>query len=101
MDRSDAVRIEADQLRLSTGQGAPWETVRTELAIYRHLYLEPPWTHRLFKYITLLPAYFVPPRVYYSLRRRLAGAPWYLRLRQTFFAAPTPGHVHHSFTTRS
>lgn len=97
----DAVRVEADQLRLSVGQGAPWETVRTELAIYRHLYAEPPWSHRVFKYITLLPAYVVPPRVYYSLRRRLAGASWYLRFRRSFFAAPTPGHVHHSFTTRS
>ncbi|HYL64871.1 MAG TPA: hypothetical protein VE077_19830, partial [Candidatus Methylomirabilis sp.] len=95
-----AVQVEADQLRLSVGDGAPWETVRTELAIYRNLYSDPPWSHRAFKYIALLPAYVVPPRVYYSVQRRLASSAWYRKLRRGFFPVPTPGHLDHSYTTR-
>jgi len=96
----DAVQVEADQLRLSLGEGAPWETVRTELALYRIQYSDPPWGHRAFKYATLLPAYVVPPRVYYGVRRRLASSDWYRKLRKTVFPVPSPGHVDHSLTTR-
>lgn len=91
------VQVEADQLRLSVESGLPWETVKTELAMYRILYSRPPLGHRLFKYITLLPAYFVPPRTYYSARRNLAGSHWYRRLRRVFFPIPTPRHVDHSY----
>ena len=88
-----AVRSEADQLRLSVDGGLPWETVKTELAIYRQLHSEAPWTHRMFKYATLLPAYFVPPRFYYGVRRWLAANSWYMAARKVIFPVPQPGHV--------
>jgi len=88
-----AIRTEADQLRLSVDGGLPWETVKTELAMYRQLHSDAPWTHRMFKYTTLLPAYFVPPRFYYGVRRRLAENPWYVTARKVIFPVPQPGHV--------
>ena len=91
-----AVRVEADQLRLIADGGTPWETVNTEIAMYRLLHSDAPWTHRTFKYATLLPAYFLPPRAYYSARRWLAAREWYLNARKVFFPVPQPGHVKRS-----
>ena len=88
-----SIQVEANQLRLSTDGGAPWETVRTELAMYRMLHSDASWTHRAFKYATLLPAYFVSPQIYYRVRRRLAGSESYVRARKVFFRVPQPGHV--------
>ncbi|MGC1616616.1 MAG: glycosyltransferase [Candidatus Acidiferrum sp.] len=89
----DSIQVEADQLRLSADGGAPWETVRTELAMYRMLHSDASWTHQAFKYAALLPAYFVSPRLYYRVRRRLAGSESYVRARKVFFRVPQPGHV--------
>ena len=94
------IQVEADQLRLSVDGGRPWETARTELTMYRILYIDPPWGHRAFKYVTLLPTYFLPPRVYYGTRRWLAESGWYRRLRKVFFPVPTARHLDHSFTTK-
>jgi hypothetical protein len=88
-----SIKTEADQLRLSLDGGAPWETVKTELAMYRMLHSEASWTHQVFKYATLLPAYFVSPRVYYKARRHLAESDLYVRARKVFFPAPQPRHV--------
>ena len=92
-----AVQVEADQLRLSVDGGFPWETVTTELAMYRLLHEAAPWPHRGFKYATLLPAYLVPPRIYYTVRRWLAGSDWYIRARQVVFRVPQPGHLKRSW----
>jgi len=92
-----AVQVEADQLRLSTDGGLPWETVTTELAMYRLLHSDAPWTHRGFKYATLMPAYVVPPRLYYAARRWLAERNWYVRARRVVFRVPQPGHVKRSW----
>jgi glycosyltransferase involved in cell wall biosynthesis len=89
----DSIQVEADQLRLSVDGGAPWETVKAELAMYRMLHSDASWTHQVFKYATLLPAYFVSPRLYYRVRRRLAESDLYVRARKIFFRAPQPGHV--------
>jgi len=97
----DAVWVEADQLRLSTHGGAPWETVRTELAMYHLLHSDAPWSHRVFKYATVLPAYFVPPRFYYRVRRGLAESNWYLNARKVLFPVPQPGHVRRSLKAGS
>jgi hypothetical protein len=97
----DAVWVEADQLRLSTDGGAPWQTVRTELAMYRLLHSDAPWSHRVFKYATVLPAYFFPPRFYYGARRSLAESNWYLKARKVLFPVPQPGHVKRSFKVGS
>jgi len=92
-----AIRVEADQLHLSIDGGAPWETVATELAMYRLLHGDAPWTHRSFKYATLLPAYLLPPRLYYRARRWLASRDWYIAVRQVLFQVPQPGHVKRSW----
>jgi glycosyltransferase involved in cell wall biosynthesis len=92
-----AIRVEADQLRLSIDGGAPWETVATELAMYRLLHADAPWTHRSFKYATLLPAFLLPPRAYYRTRRWLASSDWYLAARQVLFPVPQPRHVRRSW----
>jgi len=97
----DAIWVEADQLRLSTDGGAPWETVKTELAMYRLLHGDAPWSHRAFKYTTVLPACLLPPRFYYRARRWLAGNVWYLKARKVFFRVPQPGHVERSLKAGS
>lgn len=91
-----AVWVEADQLRLIVDGGAPWETVNTELAMYRLLHADAPWTHRGFKYATLLPAYFLPPRLYYRAKRALSTRDWYMNLRRIFFPVPQPAHLKRS-----
>lgn len=87
------ISIEADQLRLSLGEGFPWETVKTELAFYRILHGDAPQSHRAFKYATLLPAFLLPPRWYYGARRWLGSSSLYRRARRIFFPPPQPGHV--------
>jgi hypothetical protein len=96
-----AIQVEADQLRLSTDGGMPWETVRTELAMYHQLHGDAPWSHRAFKYATLLPAYFVSPRFYYRVRRSLAESDWYVKARKVVFPVPQPGHVRRSLRAGS
>ena len=88
-----AIRIEADQLRLSVDGGAPWETVTTELAMYRLVHGDAPWTHRSFKYATTLPAYLLPPRLYYRARRWLASSKLYLTARKVLFPVPQQKHL--------
>jgi glycosyltransferase involved in cell wall biosynthesis len=96
-----AIQVEADQLRLSTDGGAPWETVRTELDMYHLLHGDAPWSHRAFKYATLLPAYLVPPRFYYRVRRSLAESNWYVKARKVLFPVPQPGHLKRSLKADS
>ena len=96
-----AIQVEADQLRLSTDGGMPWETVRTELDMYHQLHGDAPWSHRAFKYATLLPAYFVSPRFYYRVRRSLAESDWYVNARKVVFPVPQPGHVRRSLKVGS
>jgi glycosyltransferase involved in cell wall biosynthesis len=90
------VQLDADQLRLQMGEGAPWETFRTEWKSYRIVDDDASWAHRIFKFVTLLPALISPPRAYYKLRRMLAGNESYLRARRVFFPIPKPKHLIHS-----
>jgi glycosyltransferase involved in cell wall biosynthesis len=92
-----AVRVEADQLRLSIDGGHPWETVKAELAMYHLLHQDASWTHRAFKYTTTFPAYFLPPRLYYGARRWLAASVIYRRSRRIFFPVPQPRHIKRSW----
>ena len=85
--------VTADQSRLQVEGGYPWETVRTEWTFYRIVHEDAPVTHKFFKFATLLPALFVPPRLYYGLRRKLAASNWYLRFRKSFFPIPQPQHT--------
>jgi glycosyltransferase involved in cell wall biosynthesis len=88
-----AVELEADQLRLSIDGGHPWETVLTEWKFYRIVHEDASVAHQLFKCASLLPALLFPPRLYYSLRRKLAANEFYLWTRKFIFPIPQPQHV--------
>ncbi len=88
-----AIAVETKQLRLIVDGGFPWETVGTELASYRISHSDAPWSHRIFKHASLIPALFLPPRAYYAAKLRLAAAGWYFRARKYIFPVPQPGHV--------
>jgi glycosyltransferase involved in cell wall biosynthesis len=92
----DHVQMEADQLRLQIGGGHSWETVRTEWKFYRVVHEDAPLSHRAFKFASLVPALFVPPALYYSLRRKLGASAFYGRIRKSFFPVPKPQHVTHA-----
>lgn len=89
----EAVQLEADLLRLQLEGGYPWETVRTEWKFYRIVHEDGPVSHMIFKCVSLAPAFFCPPRLYYNFRRKLAANGLYLRARKIFFPVPEPRHV--------
>ena len=84
----EMVRAEADQMRLMLDGGAPWETLRTENKLYEMMHGDAPWSHRLFRAATMLPAIFLPPRWFYAVRAWLASRGWYRRARER--ALPVP-----------
>src|SRR6202035_132260 len=90
---TEPVQLEADLLRLQMVGGFPWETVTAEWKFYRIVHEDAPIAHRIFKCASLLPALLIPPRLYYSLRRKLAANVFYLRMRKSFFPIPLPQHV--------
>jgi glycosyltransferase involved in cell wall biosynthesis len=84
----EIVQAEADQLRLMTYGGRPWETFRTERKIYDVLHGDASRGHKLFRAITMIPALMLPPRQYYAARRWLSSRRWYRRIREK--ALPVP-----------
>ena len=88
-----SVQLEADILRLQADGGFPWETVRTEWKFYRIVHEDASIAHRLFKFVSLFPALFIPPTMYYRLRRKLAANEFYLSCRKFIFPVPEPQHV--------
>ena len=84
----EIVQAEADQLRLMTDGGRPWETFRTENKLYEVLHGDARWGPRVFRAITMLPALILPPRQYYAVRRWISSLPWYRRIREK--ALPVP-----------
>lgn len=95
----EVVEIEARQLRLMVDGGPPWETVRTERALYRIMHEEAPIAHRWFRAFTMLPAAILPAKTFYSMKRSFARADWYKRARRSFFPAPEASHVQRSWKT--
>jgi glycosyltransferase involved in cell wall biosynthesis len=89
----DAVRAEADQLRLSLGDGWPWETVRTEWLMYRMNHPDSAASHRVFKALSLFPALMVPPGTFYRIRGRIARNDLYLRARKRWLPMPQMTHI--------
>jgi glycosyltransferase involved in cell wall biosynthesis len=89
----EAVRLEADLLRLQLVGGFPWETARAEWKFYRIVHEDAPLSHIVFKLASLFPALFCPPRMYYAARRKLIGNPIYLQTRKFVFPVPQPRHV--------
>jgi len=84
----EIVEAEANQMRLMTDGGRPWETFRTEKKIYEVLHADAPVSHRYFRMATMLPALVLPPRTYYAVRRWLSSRSWYGRIREK--ALPVP-----------
>ncbi len=89
----ETVQLEADILRLQVTGGYSLETARSEWKFYRIVHEDGPLSHKLFKFVSLVPALLCPPRLYYNLRRKLAANKFYLRARRVFFPVPESRHV--------
>ena len=98
---TDIVQAEADQLRLQLDGGWCYETVRTEWGIYRALHGDAPVSHRVFKVLSLLPAFVLPPRTFYGVRRKLIYNDLYLRARARWLPIPASSHVQKESRTAS
>ena len=85
----ELVQAEADQLRLKTEGGWPWETFRTERAIYRIQHGDANWKSSAFRTLSMIPAMLLPPKWFYAGRAWLAAQSWYKRARAE--ALPVPG----------
>jgi hypothetical protein len=92
----DAIRIEADALRLSLGEGSPLENFRTELRSYELHHQEASLARRFLKCVSLLPALFLSTRNYNALKQTLASNPFYRRLRERSLPYHRPTHVDRS-----
>jgi hypothetical protein len=95
------VQVEADVLGLTLKGGFPWQTVRSELKNFSVMHENASAFGWLFKCFTLLPACVLPPRLYYSWRRRLSSNALYRSVRERRLPALEPQHVDRSWTTRS
>ena len=87
------VRADADFLRLSMDGGLPWETVRAEWSRYQRVFDHASFAHRLFKFITLLPALLLPPRIYFRLKHRVIESSGYQQKRRRWLPNPSVDHV--------
>jgi hypothetical protein len=85
----EMVQTEADQLRLKLDGGWPWETFRTESAIYRIQHADAPWKSKAFRTLSMAPALLLPPKWFYAGRRWLGAQDWYRRARAR--SVPVPG----------
>jgi glycosyltransferase involved in cell wall biosynthesis len=70
---ADAVRIDTERLRLSLGEGWPWETVRVERQANRQAYGRATCGYLLFHAAVIGLAAVLPPAAFYRMRR------WYTR----------------------
>ena len=87
------LHADAKQLRLILDGGWPWETVDTEWKIYGVTHPDAPFSHRVFKVLTLLAALATPPRTYYSVQRKLARNELYQRARKRWLPFPKMPHL--------
>lgn len=86
-------RVVAGRLRLQLDGGWPWETAKTEWALYRILHPEAPISHRVFKRMILLAALLVPPKVFYGAQSAVAQSSLYQRVRTRVLPAPEMEHI--------
>jgi hypothetical protein len=93
---TEIIQAEADQLRLMLDGGWSWETAKTEWNIYTVMGVDAPFSHRVFKILSLLPALALPPRLFYGLRQKLAQSNLYLWARHRVVPMAEPGHVRRS-----
>ena len=85
----EMVQTEADQLRLKLDGGWPWETFRTENAIYRIQHADASWKSKVFRTLSMAPALLLPPKWFYAGRSWLGAQDWYQRARAK--SLPVPG----------
>jgi glycosyltransferase involved in cell wall biosynthesis len=85
---TEIVQLEGNQIRLKLDGGAPWETVRTENKIYKILHPDAPRKHRIFRALTMVPAFVLPPRWFYRARGWAASHRWYGEFRRKFLPMP-------------
>lgn len=98
---TERLQADADQMRLSLDGGWPWETVETEWKIYGVTHPDAPLSHRVFKVLTLLPAFAMAPRFYYSVRQQLSKSDLYLRARRRWLPMPEMTHIQKDWRTGS
>jgi len=84
----ELVWAEADQLRLMTCGGKPWETYKTEAKIYRIQHGNASAGQKLFHELAMIPSLVLPPKTFYAVRHWLAGQSWYRKGRAEFLPAP-------------
>lgn len=70
---TDCVRLDTERLRLSLGNGWPWETIRVEREANRQTYGGASFGYHLFHAAVLGAAALLPPATFYRLRR------WYAK----------------------
>lgn len=96
----ESLETEADLLRLAARGGFPWETISAELRNYRIAHSGATALHWLVKYLSLFPAFVLPPRLYYALRRRVSENVAYRKARERWLPFLQPPHVDRYRTTR-
>jgi Glycosyl transferase family 2 len=85
----EIVQAEADQFRLMLDGGAPWQTVRAENKLYEVLHADASKSQTVFRALSMIPAFLLPPRWFYAGRQWLGKKNWYRNMRQE--ALPVPG----------
>jgi glycosyltransferase involved in cell wall biosynthesis len=78
----EIVQAEADQLGLMLDGGFPWQTVRAENKMFEVLHGDASGAQHLFRALSMIPAYVLPPRWFYAGRRWLGTHAWYRQLRK-------------------
>jgi GT2 family glycosyltransferase len=96
----EAVQNEAELIRLALDNGLPWETVGAELRSYGIEYEHASLGQRLIKLFGLLPACFLPSRVYYAWKQRFTAVRAYRRLREKLLPFPESAHLDRYHTPR-
>lgn len=76
---TEADRLDAERIRLSLGEGWPWETIRIEHETFRRNYDRISVRYGVFHLATLCLAGFLPPRLFYQVSR------WYSKRNLDFY----------------
>jgi hypothetical protein len=88
-----AVHIDTERLRLSLGEGWPWEAVRIERTAFHEAYEASTQPYKLFHFFVLGLAAVLPPKTFYRLRHWYASrdlARWRCAVAQV---SPVPSLV--------
>lgn len=89
----EPVSIDAERLRLSLGDGWPWESVKVERTAYREMLKGSSQTYKLFHFLVLSIAGVLPPKTFYGLRRWYTARGFALWRHNVARVAPEPSLV--------